>query len=1100
MNATSVRNHSLDPTRIGSDVDQLCDRFEESWRAGARPVIEAFLDGTADSQRPVLLRYLLLVELEYRARLGESPERSEYQFRFPDCEKLVGSVFAEFARRFKVGHGADPETVELGTQSDRASLALAARTPSDSFPSIPGCEILSELGRGGMGIVYKARQVRLDRICAVKIALPETHNGAEARTRFLAEAEMIARLRHTNLVQIYSLGEHNGRAYFEMEYIEGGSLADRLDGTPWPPEPAARMVAVLARAIGEAHRLGIVHRDLKPANVLLTADEIPKVVDFGLAKSLEADSHLTQSGVFIGTPSYAAPEQVAGSNKAVGPPADIYALGAIFYHLLTGRPPFQGPTVLCTMEQVRSADPVPPSRLQPGLPRDAETIALKCLEKDPQRRYADAAALAEDLDRYLCGRPILARPSGAAERLLKWARRRPAVVGLAATVVAVTVLCFVLVSWQWRRAEAKAVAAAAANERAQQAHLDALEEQAELTFHQALALCDQGEVGRGLTWLARGLELATEAHSQRLDRPIRINLADWASQLIRPVKLPSMRHPGPVLTMAFRREGGALVSVGHDGVVRFWSTATGREDEKPLKLDEQPAVARLERVQLGTGESSLLTAVDDRERATAWDLNCRRRLATPRMPVGPELRQGSPVEVVALTPSSRTVITARCGGRLHVRDTTTQRAFDLPPQGTEVISLAVSPDGRVFASGTEGGVVRLWDTSSLAQIGQTCKFSGAVTAIAFGPDGRLLAIGEEDGTIRLSELPRQKALGFPLPVNDPVLTMTFDRTGERVLVGTTEGVRWWDLSRKAGCERCGGIKQANDRPTSRVGAATVSPDSRTMATARYVRDGDRTCGRVEIRDLATGKILRRTPDQPHRLVGVAFSPDSKWLLAWGSAPKTATLWSAANLRESRPLFRSLGCSVHQAEFSPDGQSVLLGCRDGKARLWNLERDVEINAECRPRHAYPITAVAFDTERSRFVTGCHAGTVRFWDITGGTLLNELRQNAGEVGVLAFSPDGRMMLTASHDGTARFLDAETGRQLGPALRHTDAVLCVAFHPDGRSVVTGTRDGMVHRFSVPLPPETGAAAEIERRVTAQTGIKLDCRRAEPIETLDN
>ena len=273
--------------------------------------------------------------------------------------------------------------------------------------------------------------------------------------RFLAEAGTIARLRHPNIVQIYGLGDHDGRPYFEMEYIEGGSLARRLDGTPWPPEPAARLVAVLARAIGDAHRQGIVHRDLKPANVLLADAETPKIVDFGLAKTLDADSGLTQSGVFVGTPSYAPPEQVEGLVGTVGPAADIYALGAIFYHLLTGRPPFQAATVLGTLEQVKTAEPVPPSRLQPGLSRDAETICLKCLRKDPRQRYADAEDLAEDLERFLTGRAIQARPTGAAEHLHKWMRRRPAVALLSAAVVAVTVLGFTLVSWQWRRARSQ---------------------------------------------------------------------------------------------------------------------------------------------------------------------------------------------------------------------------------------------------------------------------------------------------------------------------------------------------------------------------------------------------------------------------------------------------------------------------------------------------------------------------------------------------------------------------------------------------------------------------------------------------------------------
>ncbi len=487
-------------------------------RAGDRPRIEDFLDGAADPDRPVLLRHLLDVECDYRDGRGESPGPSEYRRRFPAHEGVIDAIFAESARQSRVVRAADLETIVLGAGRDRPRPAGDACPLPDDVPSIPGSEILSELGRGGMGVVYKARQISLNRLCALKILLPRSHQCAESRARFLAEAGTIARLRHPNIVQIYGLGDHDGRPYFEMEYIEGGSLARRLDGTPWPPEPAARLVAVLACAIGDAHRQGIVHRDLKPANVLLADAETPKIVDFGLAKTLDADSGLTQSGVFVGTPSYAPPEQVEGLVGTVGPAADIYALGAIFYHLLTGRPPFQAATVLGTLEQVKTAEPVPPSRLQPGLSRDAETICLKCLRKDPRQRYADAEDLAEDLERFLTGRAIQARPTGAAEHLHKWMRRRPAVALLSAAVVAVTVLGFTLVSWQWRRAEVKAAAASVAGERAQAARLVAFDNQAELSFHQALALCEQGEVGRGLLWLARSLELATEAGSSALER------------------------------------------------------------------------------------------------------------------------------------------------------------------------------------------------------------------------------------------------------------------------------------------------------------------------------------------------------------------------------------------------------------------------------------------------------------------------------------------------------------------------------------------------------------------------------------------------------
>ena len=294
--ATSGRENWLDATSIGSDVDAACDRFEAAWRAGDRPRIEDFLAGPTDSRSPALLPYLLALELDYRGGLGESPEPSEYRVRFPGHDGLIDSAFADFARRFQVVRGSDPETIETRSGRDGTSSGGATSAPPDDFPDIPGCEILSELGRGGMGVVYLARQVRLNRLCALKIILPGEHHGAEFRARFLAEAETIARLKDPNIVQIYGLGDHEGRPYFEMEYIEGGSLARRLDGTPWTPGPAARLVAVLARAIGDAHRLGIVHRDLKPANVLLVDAETPKIVDFGLAKMLEADTNLTQSG------------------------------------------------------------------------------------------------------------------------------------------------------------------------------------------------------------------------------------------------------------------------------------------------------------------------------------------------------------------------------------------------------------------------------------------------------------------------------------------------------------------------------------------------------------------------------------------------------------------------------------------------------------------------------------------------------------------------------------------------------------------------------------------------------------------------------------
>jgi serine/threonine protein kinase len=301
-------------------------------------------------------------------------------------------------------------------------------------PAPPGYQMLEVLGRGGMGVVYKAIQTRLNRVVAIK-----TLHGAGGRNelaRFWTEAEAVARLRHPNVVQIYEVAEHEGRPFLALEYVEGGSLERRLAGAPQPPRHAAEMIRVLALAVHAAHQCGIVHRDLKPSNVLVAggAGELLerctlKVTDFGLAKRLDVESQQTQTGDVMGTPSYMAPEQAGGEISRIGPRSDVYALGAMLYELITGRPPFRGATRWETVLQVRTEDPVPPRRLQPRTPRDLETICLKCLEKDPQRRYASAESLAEDLQRFCAGETIQARPAGAVEKGVKWMRRRPAAAG-----------------------------------------------------------------------------------------------------------------------------------------------------------------------------------------------------------------------------------------------------------------------------------------------------------------------------------------------------------------------------------------------------------------------------------------------------------------------------------------------------------------------------------------------------------------------------------------------------------------------------------------------------------------------------------------------
>jgi serine/threonine-protein kinase len=313
------------------------------------------------------------------------------------------------------------------------------------LPKILGYDVQEVLGRGGIGIVYKAWHLRLNRPVAIKMLLSGGYAGPHELERFHREAEAIAALHHPNIVQVYDSGEHDGTAYFTMEFVEGGNLARKLAGVPQPPRQAARILITLANAIQAAHAEGIIHRDLKPANVLLTAEATPKLSDFGLAHRMTGDTRLTLAGASLGTPSYMAPEQARGDKAAIGPATDIYALGAILYEMLTGRPPFRGETSAATLQQLMSDEPVPPARLNPRVPRDLQTVCLKCLAKEPSRRYASAAELADDLGRFDRGEPTLARPPGRAERFCMWARRRPTDAALYATLTAAALLLLALV-------------------------------------------------------------------------------------------------------------------------------------------------------------------------------------------------------------------------------------------------------------------------------------------------------------------------------------------------------------------------------------------------------------------------------------------------------------------------------------------------------------------------------------------------------------------------------------------------------------------------------------------------------------------------------
>jgi serine/threonine-protein kinase len=503
-------------------VEQLCSDQRRRWKAGERvPAEKYFQEHPELLGQPACAVELIFNEFLLHQETGEAVDPRAYLRRFPQFAAQLQPVF-------EVDH-----VIDLGDW-----LGPPASPHPTPLPAIPAYEVLAELGQGGMGVVFKARQLSVQRLVALKVIRGGALARPEELARFRVEARALARMQHPHIVQIFEVGAWQGQPFFSMEWVDGGSLAAKLAGTPQPPQAAAQLVETLARALHAVHQQGILHRDLKPANVLMTEDGTLKVSDFGLAKRLGADPGAstvgtsTPSGAIVGTPCYMAPEQAQGKAEEIGPAADLYALGVILYEMLTGRPPFQGQTPLDTLQQVVSQEPVPPARLQPKVPRDLETICLKCLHKEPRKRYASAADLAEDLRRFQAGEPIRARPTGPLEHFVKWVKRKPTAAALWGVVIA-AVLAGGAGWWWLERQEAGRREEVARLEGRDRHAIDTALEQAQLFLRQArwpdaeaalaqaagrLAGYEDDELQERLRQARDNLRLAKRLDDIRLDR------------------------------------------------------------------------------------------------------------------------------------------------------------------------------------------------------------------------------------------------------------------------------------------------------------------------------------------------------------------------------------------------------------------------------------------------------------------------------------------------------------------------------------------------------------------------------------------------------
>jgi WD40 repeat protein len=738
-------------------------------------------------------------------------------------------------------------------------------------------ELLDEIARGGMGIVYRARQVRLNRIVALKMILAGRFAGATDIQRFYMEAEAAAKLDHPGIVPIFEVGEHDGHHFFSMRFVEGESLARRIADGPLAARAAAELVRNVAEAIQFAHSQGVIHRDLKPANILLGQDGQTQVTDFGLAKCIQGDSQLTATGQILGTPGYMPPEQAAGRMTEVRATADVYSLGAILYATLTGRAPFQADNPLDTVMQVLEREPVAIRQLNPTVPRDLETICLKCLEKDRRKRYPTAQALADELGRWLRGEPIVARPVGNLVRSGKWIRRHPTVSGLLAAVILTMLAGSAVSTWfgiqSQFAAKSEAEARRDADEKRRLAErlaedngrLAEAERTANLTLRvfnarlqldKALIQLEQGHVIDGLFDLTDALD----GPSDDLQEVVRANLALWQSKLHRlqgeqkydtAVTGIATAHDRKRAALLFARDGS------HVGECRLWDI----ERQQPI------------------GEQLILSSLEPQIKFTA----------------------------ASLLLDQATLLAATSRGVLHRWNLETGQSVGVPvqiPPAKQVRStaaidhLAVSPDGsRLLAASRQKRIAWLLDPKTLQPVSEPLTTKGWISCVGFSADSATMLLGlgggegyVQRGAVLLWNARTGEPMGDPLPHPGQVLSLDTNHQGTLLAIGGSDrSIVMWDLTTRLPT----GVKFAHDAPVTRVRFSPSDPllvSADADGTIQFCdphsshQPGSRLPERVPVTDLAFGSLgktlLTASADGIIKSwqVGTGWEPDQQWSL------------------------------------------------------------------------------------------------------------------------------------------------------------------------------------------------------------------------------
>ena len=917
-------------------------------------------------------------------------------------------------------------------------------------------ELLEEVARGGMGIVYRARQVELNRIVAVKVMAAGQFAAPDFVKRFRAEAETAASLDHPNIVPIYEVGESEGQPFFSMKFVESGSLAGRLASREFrvSNREAAVLVAKLARAVHYAHQRGILHRDVKPGNVLLDGQGEPQLTDFGLAKLVEKESTLTRTMAMLGTPSYMSPEQARGEAKQLTTAVDVYGLGAVFYELLTGQPPFAGGTTMETVRQVLEKEPRRPSALKPGLDRDLETICLKCLEKDPGRRYGSAEALAEDMERWLRKEPIQARPINSAERLLKWMRRNPKVATMAILlnlVFAVGLAGILLVSARL----------ASANFEKTQSNLRLAKDLRDLEWQKLDELATSGKRDDALAALSDFLR-----HDPN-DRVAATRLVSMMSvcNFALPAG-PPLKHGAPVNIVVLSADGRRAVTSADDGKARIWDVQSGRllaTLVHPLKVvvaafaaDDafvlttcldgtfrlwDPATASVvfefpkapdSRIPATLSPDGKRVALFETDTSVqVWDLLKHQRLGGALQ--APSLLNGS-----VFSPEPGTIALASEDGTVSVRTGENYQKIALQLKLPDSVTLLkFSPNGSALAAAW-GGWITLWDTRSWTKLKEVQAHDSQILWLEFSPDGRRLVTMAYDRPLKIWDVASGQSIGQPIQAERPFAYFVMSPDGKRLATRSQGGtVRIWDALT--------GLPASE--PFEHEGPVT---DLRFDPSGQFIVTASQD-GTAQVWDVQTarssGLSLKTTDTYPC----ARFSLDGR-LVVLTTEQRAEVFDAQTGKTMGKPMVHQ--GQIYRMELSPDGKKLATAAWDNTGRIWDFQTGEPLTPPL--KHRRRLYAIAFSPNGRFVATASEDATARLWDALTGQPIGPPLAHQGEVVNVCFRPDSRAVLTASTDGTARLWSTDQGAPVWPQpLRHKGIVWSAEFSPDGKRIVTASAD---------------------------------------------